>query len=101
MSPNSAAAMSAVPAKRRGIAAALVATARNLGMVFGVTAAAIIFNASFRAASGGQDLRNYHPGLEAAFMTAFHCAMKWGAAVAVAGAILSALRGKEERMRKH
>ncbi len=97
-SPNSAAAMSAVAQQRRGIAAALVATARNLGMVFGVATAAVIFNASFQKASGGQSLQNYHPGLEGAFMTAFHHVMLWGAAVAAFGAMLSALRGKDFRV---
>jgi EmrB/QacA subfamily drug resistance transporter len=97
-SPNSAAAMSAVAQQRRGIAAALVATARNLGMVFGVATAAVIFNASFQKASGGQSLQNYHPGLEGAFMTAFHHVMLWGAAVAAFGAMLSALRGKDFRI---
>jgi MFS family permease len=96
-SPNSAAAMSAVIPQRRGIAAALVATARNFGMVFGVAATAVIFNVSFQKASGGQSLQNYHPGMEAAFMIAFHHAMLWGATVALSGAVLSALRGKEER----
>jgi len=99
-SPNSAAAMSAVAQNRRGIAAALVATARNLGMVFGVAVAAVIFNASFQNASGGQSLQNYHPGLEDAFMIAFHHVMLWGAAVAVLGAMLSALRGKEIRIER-
>ena len=96
-SPNSAAAMSAVVPQRRGIAAALVATARNFGMVFGVAATAVIFNVSFQKASGGQSLQNYHSGMESAFMTAFHHAMLWGATVAFVGAVLSALRGKEER----
>ena len=97
-SPNSAAAMSAVVRERRGIAAALVATARNLGMVFGVAAAAVIFNTSFQKASGGQSLQNYHPGMENAFMTAFHHVMLWGAGVAVFGAVLSAFRGKDFRI---
>jgi EmrB/QacA subfamily drug resistance transporter len=95
-SPNSAAAMSAVVQKRRGIAAALVATARNFGMVFGVATSAVIFNVSFQKASGGQSLQDYHTGMEAAFMTAFHRVMLWGALVAALGAVLSALRGKEE-----
>jgi TRAP-type mannitol/chloroaromatic compound transport system permease large subunit len=97
-SPNSAAAMSAVAAQRRGIAAALVATARNLGMVCGVAVAAVIFNTTFREASGGQSLQNYHPGMEVAFMLAFHHTMLWGAFVAGCGALLSALRGKDPRI---
>lgn len=99
-SPNSAAAMSAVSPQRRGIAAALVATARNFGMVFGVAVAAVIFNVSFQKASGGQSLQNYHHGMEAAFMSGFHHAMLWGAAVAALGALLSALRGKEKKIRR-
>ena len=99
-SPNSAAAMSAVTPQRRGIAAALVATARNFGMVFGVAIAAVIFNVSFQKASGGQSLQNYHRGMEAAFMTGFHYAMLWGAVVAALGALLSALRGKEKKIRR-
>jgi EmrB/QacA subfamily drug resistance transporter len=99
-SPNSAAAMSAVAPQRRGIAAALVATARNLGMVFGVAAAAVIFNLAFQKASGGQSLQNYHPGMEKAFMAAFHRVMLWGAGVAVFGAVLSALRGKDSRIKR-
>jgi EmrB/QacA subfamily drug resistance transporter len=99
-SPNSAAAMSAVIPQRRGIAAALVATARNFGMVFGVAVAAVIFNTSFQKASGGQSLQNYHPAMARAFMTAFHNAMLWGAVVAALGAVLSSLRGKEKRIRR-
>jgi EmrB/QacA subfamily drug resistance transporter len=99
-SPNSAAAMSAVTSQRRGIAAALVATARNFGMVFGVAVAAVIFNTSFEKASGGQSLQNYHPAMAPAFMTAFHHAMLWGAVVAILGAVLSALRGREQRIRR-
>jgi ABC-type uncharacterized transport system permease subunit len=67
-------------------------------MVFGVAVAAVIFNVSFQKASGGQSLQNYHPGMEQAFMSAFRNAMLWGAAVAVVGAVLSALRGKEVRL---
>jgi MFS family permease len=96
-SPNSAAAMSAVIPQRRGIAAASVATARNLGMVFGVAVAAVIFNVSFQQASGGQSLQNYHPGMEPAFMTGFHHAMLCGAVVAASGAVLSSLRGQEKK----
>jgi EmrB/QacA subfamily drug resistance transporter len=99
-SPNSAAAMSAVIPQRRGIAAALVATARNFGMVFGVAVTAVIFNVSFQKASGGQSLQNYHHGLAPAFMTGFHHAMLWGAVVAALGAVLSALRGKEQKTRR-
>jgi EmrB/QacA subfamily drug resistance transporter len=99
ISPNSAAAMSAVPAKHRGIASGSVATARNLGMVIGVAAAGLIFNSTFRSLNGGRDLQVYTPALEFAFMAAFHRAMLTGAALASGGAVIAYLRGKDSPTR--
>ncbi len=93
-SPNSAAAMTAVPAPRRGIAAALVATARNMGMMLGIAIAGTLFSTTFEAQSHGQLLSAYDSSMEAGFMAAFHRAMFWSGVVAAIGAILAALRGK-------
>jgi EmrB/QacA subfamily drug resistance transporter len=95
ISPNSAAAMSAVPPRHRGIASGSVATARNLGMVLGVASAGLIFNSTFRQLNGGQDLTIYTPALEPAFMAAFHNAMLAGAAVAGLGIGVAYLRGRD------
>ncbi len=95
ISPNSAAAMSAVPARHRGIASGSVATARNLGMVIGVATAGLIFNSTFRHLNGGRDLRVYTTALEYAFMEAFQRAMLTGAAIAGLGVVVSYLRGQE------
>jgi len=95
ISPNSAAAMSAVPPRHRGIASGSVATARNLGMVIGVAAAGLIFNGTFRRLNDGNDLKIYSPALEPAFMTAFQNAMLAGAAVAACGVVVSYLRGRD------
>ena len=93
VAPNSSAAMSAVPANRRGIAAGTLAAARNLGMVIGVAQAAAIFNSIFYALSGGQSLKVYRPELAPIFMSSFRYAMAAGGAVAVIGAVLAFLRG--------
>jgi len=95
ISPNSAAAMSAVPPRHRGIASGSVATARNLGMVIGVATAALIFNNTFRSLNDGQDLKIYTPALEPAFMAAFQKAMLAGAAVAACGVVVAYLRGRD------
>ncbi len=91
--PNSSAAMSAVPQNRRGVAAGMVATARNLGMVIGVALAGAIFNSSFHTLSGGLSLKVYRPELAPIFMTSFRYAMVAGGIVAIVGVILAFLRG--------
>jgi EmrB/QacA subfamily drug resistance transporter len=94
ISPNSAAAMSAVPPHRRGIASGAVATARNLGMVLGIAVTGLIFNATFRRLSGEPSLQAYRPELEAPFMAAFRSAMVAGAMVAAIGIVVAYLRGR-------
>lgn len=95
ISPNSAAAMSAVPPRHRGIASGSVATARNLGMVIGVASAGLIFNSTFRQLNGGRDLKIYTPALEHSFMASFQRAMLVGAAVAALGIVVAYLRGRD------
>ncbi len=95
ISPNSAAAMGAVPARHRGLASGMVATARNLGMVSGVALAGAIFNGSFRAGSGGLPLSAYGPEMETLFMASFRLAMMAGGVVAALGTAASFLRGRE------
>lgn len=95
ISPNSAAAMSAVPVMHRGIASGSVASARNLGMVIGVGTAGLIFNSTFRHLNGGRDLQVYTAALESAFMGAFQRTMLIGAAIAGLGVVVAYLRGQE------
>ena len=99
ISPNSAAAMSAVPSQRRGIVSGSVATARNLGMVMGVALAGLIFNSTFRHLSGGVDLKVYSLSLEPFFMAAFHRAMLAGTVVAGIGIGVAYLRGSDSGRR--
>jgi len=95
VSPNSAAALTAVPAKNRGIASGSVATARNLGMVIGVAAAGLVFNNTFRHLNGGRDLLVYTPALESAFIAAFQRAMVTGAVIVGLGVVVAFLRGQD------
>lgn len=97
--PNSSAAMTAVPPRRRGIAAGTVAAARNLGMVLGVALAGAIFNTCFHILSGGLSLKVYRPELSPIFMSSFRYAVGAGGIVASTGAILAFLRGPEPRGR--
>ena len=95
ISPNSAAAMSAVPARHRGIASGSVASARNLGMVMGVAIAGLMFNSTFRQLNAGRDLQAYTAALEPAFMGAFQHAMFTGAVIVGLGIVVAYLRGRE------
>ena len=95
ISPNSAAAMSAVQAMHRGIASGSVASARNMGMVIGVATAGLMFNSTFRNLNGGRDLKVYTDALEFAFMGAFHRAMLTGAIIVGLGVVVAYLRGQE------
>ncbi len=93
--PNSSAAMSAVSARRRGIAAGTVAMARSFGMVIGVAQSGAVFNSIFFTLSGGNTLKVYNAGLAPVFISSFHYAVAAGGVVAVIGAVLAFLRGKE------
>ena len=96
ISPNSAAAMSAVPPNRRGTASGAVATARNLGMVIGVALAGLVFNSVFSRLSGAE-LTVYRPEMRPYFMQSFQAAMLVGAGSAALGIVVAYLRGKERR----
>ena len=93
--PNSSAALSAVPVSRRGVAAATVAAARNLGMVTGVAMAGLIFNVTFHTLSGGLTLKVYRPELEPFFVAAFQKAMFAGSVLSGIGILIAFFRGSE------
>ncbi|MDM8517633.1 MFS transporter [Desulfobacterales bacterium HSG16] len=100
ISPNSSITMSAVPLNRKGVAAGTVATARNLGMILGIAAAATIFNTVFFEMSGGLTLKIYRPELEQVFMKSYSAAMTAGAVIASIGVVISFLRGPEDDLRE-
>lgn len=84
VSPNNSALMGAAPRHRQGIAAGVLATARNVGMVFGIGFSGAVFTTvmSHAAAAG--------PG--AALMQGVHVSLLAAAAVAVVGAAIAFVR---------
>jgi EmrB/QacA subfamily drug resistance transporter len=83
VSPNNSALMGAAPRNRQGIAAGVLATARNAGMVLGVGLAGAVFTTVLAGAPEGS-LPALVAGTQASLWVA--------AAVAVVGAVTSGLR---------
>jgi MFS family permease len=87
-SPNNNAIMGAVPQGEQGLASGLVATARSLGMVLGVSVSGALFGGELqRLLAGGA-------AEPAAVATAYGHALTVGAGIAVLGALTSLVRGE-------
>lgn len=99
LSPNSASVLSHVEASKAGAAAALLATARNLGMLLGIAQAALIFSLFFRGLTNGLDLRDFRPEHTASFLTALHGALLGAAFTGLLGTASSWFRGNSEHHR--
>jgi EmrB/QacA subfamily drug resistance transporter len=99
LSPNSASVLSHVEANKAGAAAALLATARNLGMLLGIAQAALIFSLYFRGVTNGLDLRDFRPEHTASFLTALHGALLGAALTGLLGTLASWLRGNSDHRR--
>jgi len=100
ISPNSSTTMTSLPPKNRGIAGAILAVARNLGMVLGIALAGAVFNIIFHDLSGG-GLKDYTPEMRNSFMIAFSRTMLVGSGISLIGMILAWLRGGQEEARKN
>jgi len=86
VSPNNSALMGAAPRHRQGIAAAILATARNVGMVLGVgLAGAVLTTVSSRGAVAGL-------GGELALVRAVQASLLAAAGVALAGVVTAWMR---------
>ncbi|HEX5437611.1 MAG TPA: MFS transporter [Gemmatimonadaceae bacterium] len=83
-SPNNSALMGAAPGSRQGIAAGIMATARNVGMVLGIGLAGAVFTSVLAHAHAA-------PG---ALFHATHEAFLAATAAAAGGLLVSALRGR-------
>jgi EmrB/QacA subfamily drug resistance transporter len=97
LAPNSASVLAEVPDELAGISAGLLATARNFGMLAGTALAGLGFTLHFASATGGLDLRDFIPGLEPAFMAALRATLHYTVVVAMAGVVVSGLRGGRRR----
>lgn len=92
VSPNNSALMGAAPRQRQGIAAGVLATARNLGMVLGVGLAGAIFTTV--------QARSLFAGSVNALFTAASAGFLVASAVAILGAVTSFIRGGQEQTPK-
>jgi EmrB/QacA subfamily drug resistance transporter len=93
VSPNNTSIMGTVPVRQRGIASGAIATARTLGMVFGVALAGTIFSAF--VAFQGEGMDRYIPEMAPAFMAGFRHVMAAGTGLAAIGIAVSFSRGSE------
>ena len=85
VSPNSSSLMGAAPRHEQGVAAGVLAVARNTGMMLGITSATVLFHAA-----GGRVGGDWSAAEFAALRIAFVAA----ACISLVGASTSALRGK-------
>jgi hypothetical protein len=83
--------MGAAPRDRQGIASAVMATARNLGMALGVGLAGAIFTSVLASAAGGTGASAAEPAIFAATRASFLVA----ALLALVGVGVSATRGAQ------
>lgn len=95
ISPNSTAIMGSVPGNLRGVASGALATARNLGMVIGVSLSSTIFSFSFSTGGGGLD--SFTPDLTPQFLSAYAHAMTAGSLLALAGFAATLARPAQEK----
>jgi len=99
LSPNSATVLESVDPQQTGVSSGMLATARNLGMLLGVSVAGLLFGMIFSKLSGGQDLRQYSPDQVQIFMYALKATFTVAAFFSILGAGLSSLRGKTGKKR--
>ena len=92
LSPNSADVLASVDSDQVGISSGLLATARNLGMLTGVTLAGLLFGAIFSKLTDGLDLKQFQPEQAGSFMTALIVTFGITAVLSLFGAVLSGLR---------
>lgn len=90
LSPNSASVLGRLRSgKNTGTAAALLATARNLGMMMGIALAGLFFSFYFRMVTGGMDLGEFRGGFEGEFCLALRYAFLSIAVFGIASVLIS------------
>ncbi len=92
LAPNSASLLNRVDKKNTGKSAALLATARNLGMLLGISASSLIFSHKFSVLSNGLDLKDFTPQHSEAFMAALSSSFLYAALIGAIACLLSLCR---------
>lgn len=99
LSPNSAAVLGTTTARQAGSTAALLATARNLGMLLGIAFATLLFTIIFSAQTGGYDMKDFQPEHANHFLAAFKGTLQIAAIFGFTGVIASWGRGEQPNNR--
>ncbi|MEW6427706.1 MAG: MFS transporter [Thermodesulfobacteriota bacterium] len=89
LSPNSSSLLGRVPAAATAASAAVLATARNLGMLMGIGLSGLLFSAFFGRMTGGLDLRDFSGVHQPAFLYAMRWTLLSAAAIGMGAAWLS------------
>lgn len=87
-SPNNSAVMGSVPRHRLGVGSGVLATVRNVGMVFGIALSTAVFNWQYQ-----WHIQNNPVATAAAFMAGLRAALVAAAVLAGIGALASLVRG--------
>lgn len=89
LSPNSSSLLGRVPVRFAAASAALLATARNLGMLLGIAVTGLIFSLSYHRLTGGLDLRDYNSTHQEAFLTAMRYSFSIAAGIGLFAVLLA------------
>ncbi|MBU0728847.1 MAG: MFS transporter [Proteobacteria bacterium] len=94
LSPNSASVLGRVHKKHNGISAALLATARNLGMLLGIALSSLVFSYYFSRHTSGLDMKDFSGAQIEAFMLSLKKSFQAAASLGMLGACISWFREK-------
>jgi EmrB/QacA subfamily drug resistance transporter len=89
LSPNSSSVLGRSSKEQSGTVAALLATARNLGMMLGIGLSGLSFSFFFRYLSGGLDMKDFSPDYAGDFVTALKWSFLGAMVIALLGMIIS------------
>ena len=101
LSPNSASILAKVGTNQAGAASALLATARNLGMLLGIAQAALLFSLYFGNLTNGLDMKDFTFVHTDAFMIALRNAFYGAGITGIIGVLASLLRGNSIRHKQN
>ena len=89
LSPNSSSVLGRSSKKQSGTVAALLATARNLGMMLGIGLSGLSFSFFFSRLTGGLDMKDFNPAWAGDFITALRWSFRGAMVIALLGMLVS------------
>jgi len=92
LSPNSASVLSRVEEQLTGVTSGFLATSRNLGMLFGVALASMVFSALFFHFTKGMYLNGFEPTQIPAFLHSLRLSLLVAATLSLISALISVCR---------